>query len=763
MPQEHSTLYSRFVKANILGEKCLNPDDLKDWVLGQSIVDSAAWQMSSDITALSSGLGAGFYEQLSDLLRETNDAQFGIVSKLNDAGQWVRDATDAISLALRMPHDSPVIEANNTLLRCLSRLRAIDYALVRKFKVAEFGGLRETLKVKLAQLVHDILSVSQIHTDRDEDKLRFFEQQETAFDTFLMQTLHEADLSTGCKTQVDAEALLSHYRHLSSLLVPARPLVTLTYDKQARLLLRETQYPVTQKTPAQKVALEALNVLIPHPLPDEKTSQTIRPVAFQEVNSLFLPLERDDKRSLPAQSRKTNLVGLKNAFLVKMELFDHSGQSSAGPLIASPEDTFWLARAASPVYLGKGESPERIQSHTRENLTQILMAAQDHISSAINRVHVTGLITDISHEKQDIIVANLHEAGHPFSLVPTNLVGTFYEGHVSDGESISPQPLQKAERLQCAVTVTMGAMHPETISMVICASGQDRTGTLVEATKQAWMRQRYLQKGRPLDQIDQSSAEGGNAAEIATHHVPGSPGMKNESMAGDTFSPLATREFYRHSADTNKNNPVGPIDFNMPSQLAVQAFDAQWRAFFKAIPAIDYRGRPKREALFLAAKTIYNDIDKMIARNPRQLKSTELYDLRMILYYSNQVLKYINEPNQSSGFESSLKRLAGIAKYMNKKDGVIYKRLGQALLVFISAALLIVGLMMVPSPAGLLFITAAAASATSLGFYSAPNAKLSLAKDISIFHKASQDQSILSSPRDGDNAEGEGKLPKAPQ
>lgn len=95
----------------------------------------------------------------------------------------------------------------------------------------------------------------------------------------------------------------------------------------------------------------------------------------------------------------------------------------------------------------------------------------------------------------------------------------------------------------------------------------------------------------------------------------------------------------------------------------------------------------------------------------------------------------------------------------------MHKRLGQALLVFISAALLIAGLIMVSSPAGLFFMTAAAASAASLGFYSAPNAKQSLAKDISIFHQASDDLRIRPSPGDkvDGEGEGEGELPKAPQ
>ena len=74
------------------------------------------------------------YQALSDELRRQNDEAFGIRSYLNSNNAWVRDATQAIPLADRIPHDAPELYGNDALLRCISRLRPIDYAIHEKTK-----------------------------------------------------------------------------------------------------------------------------------------------------------------------------------------------------------------------------------------------------------------------------------------------------------------------------------------------------------------------------------------------------------------------------------------------------------------------------------------------------------------------------------------------------------------------------------------------------------------------------------------------------
>ena len=73
------------------------------------------------------------YQDITDLLLTVNDAQFDIFSYYDKlSNTWVRDSTRSRPLKDRIPYDSPVIEANNALLRCLSRLRPIDYAIQKQ-------------------------------------------------------------------------------------------------------------------------------------------------------------------------------------------------------------------------------------------------------------------------------------------------------------------------------------------------------------------------------------------------------------------------------------------------------------------------------------------------------------------------------------------------------------------------------------------------------------------------------------------------------
>ena len=107
MPQEHSKLFKDIFSSQETPPLCIPQERIRK--------------------QLDSGCS---YLAISDLLREANDAQFGIVSTYDEANTaWVRDATDSIPLSKRIPHDHPVLDANNALLRCLSRLRPIEFAI----------------------------------------------------------------------------------------------------------------------------------------------------------------------------------------------------------------------------------------------------------------------------------------------------------------------------------------------------------------------------------------------------------------------------------------------------------------------------------------------------------------------------------------------------------------------------------------------------------------------------------------------------------
>lgn len=602
MPASHTALFNQLITVN-----SIDSTKLTSWLSGQSLPEYG-----------DDGSSVSFYDQVTDLLREANDARFNIVSKLSESGEWVRDARAATPLAERIEddrslHDSPYILGNNALLRCLSRLRAIDYALAKQ--LPDDPSLRNKLKNLFNTLAATMLSTAK-GSDSYDAKLKAMQQLETQFNTELVKILHDAGLAQGCKTAADAEALLAHYRNLSSLLVPARTLVTLTYDERARVLHRETQYPVTEKRKTQLEAIERLRSVNPNPDKEEISAHTVRNEAMQTADSMFVDLMKMPDRALPAQTRETHLAGAKNAFIVKNELISVPEGADPDALLAgesSVENTLWLARSATPVYTGPGETKAGIQAHTRENLEQILtkahrlrrLGAYDPLS-----IHVTTLNTDSFLKNQSRMVAHVYDATRKHgpsvgreddvSYMPTNEEGTFRFLDIAPalqsemrarGESAprGSAPLQKATRLSSVTQVVLAAAKHDRLSVVQCASGQDRTGTAIEKATQQWLESRYTAMRLPIHGIADARARGGNAAEIASHHLPGSPGMKRDSIANDqlgarraAFDEVQTREFYRKSADTNKENRVGSVEFlELPPALV-----AQYRKEFHALSTV---------------------------------------------------------------------------------------------------------------------------------------------------------------------------------
>ena len=744
MPNTHSELFNApSMVMTVANEQRLNRYILKDWVHSQELPAAAAAD------------GNSLYDKLSDLLRETNDAQFGIVTSLqtmpNGETALVRDATASIRLDDRMPHDSPVIEANNALLRCLSRLRAIDYAIAKKYPGDEGLDIRRALKKGLGKLIARILDVPAVDI---KDKLNVIKQLEKNFDTFLVEKLHEANLTKGCETAKDAEKLLSQYRNLSSLLVPARIMITLTYDTVARVLQRETQYPVTEKTPEQIAALESLRTINPHPLTEDKTSHSVSSVAMQEADSLFVDLMKGQDRALPAQTRKTHLVGAKNAFIVKNELiFVGEGEDLDAVSHRDPGegDTLWLARSGVPVYVGKGESEQGIAQNTAANLEQIRMAARTRMGRANGQLnlHVTSLNTVSPINHQDKMVSHLYKAtrkagsGDDISYMPTNLDGTFRFLDIAptlfasnESRPYGSSPLQKATRLDSVSAVMLKATTiPNTLSLVQCASGQDRTGTAVEKTTQKWMLARYAVRQKLVAAIQTIRAEGGNAAEIASHHLPGSPGMKKAAIADNnfgtrtTFDSLATRQFYRKSACTNKKSPIGDVHFlKKPSVIAKEEYQRNLDKF-KAALSLSESSTGARLDLVNQGKDLIVRIDAITKNNPESVNATTLADLNAVLFHGTQALT-LTQPNDVL---NNSKILAGIAKHASRKANM--KQLSDIVMMCASLALVITGILLFV-PTGGISLVASAVGAVGLIASSVAESRISLDPDISSFRTA---------------------------
>ena len=556
------------------------------------------------------------YQKDIDALRAASDATFHIFSqrvKTFNGHTWVRDATQALALGDpdRPPHDDLAIDGNNTLLRMLTRLRAIDYMLSKQLPLNSQQQARDEIKEQFEVYKKSILRRSNpLFSDKKTHELarNVIKTAEEGLSTFLIKKLHEANLTKGCSTKKDAEALLAHYKVLYSVLDPAMPLVTLTYDKKTRILQRETQYPVTEKTELQKMHAGVLKTVIPHPLNGEINAHTVHNEAKQQADACFANLIVADDRMLTSQARKTHLVGVKNAFIVKVETQklpkNTKVESIEDPLGDMDDDEpLWLGRMAVPVYVGKGE--KYTNEHVKANLEQLHMAAKKHMKhDGTLKIHLTTLntYTNIDGEKQDVMIDGLRKGmkgtKSEVSVVPTNDVGMLYTPQLATSieRKGKVQAGKKADRLDLAVDVTLEAHEQEnTLSFVNCAGGADRTGTVIEEVIQRHTVEKMKQMCVDKSDVAAMRARGFNSAEIAHQAVPGTPGMKPCSQANNwfgwgrkTFSDLVAREFYLETADLNKKNKVKNVYFlKVPGDAVLQEYKDSKEVFEKALNPID--------------------------------------------------------------------------------------------------------------------------------------------------------------------------------
>lgn len=676
------------------------------------------------------------YEEITDLLREINDAQFGIVSTFNqEKNEWLRDATKAFPLENRISHNSPRIEANNSLLRCLARLRPIEFAIKKKLGDDETKTtVQQRIRENFVELSHAILAIEKTNNSDDKQKVVEIKKLEQTFNTFLIKELHEANLTKGCDNEKKAKKLLFNYRNLSSVLTPARTLVTLVYDKENQILHRETQYPVTKKTNQQKQTLEQLKPINPYPISNEKNGHTISSEAHQEANSLFADLIADDHSLLPAQTRKSHLVGAKNAFLVKNEIIPIDEESVHRlhqiNCQATDENTLWLARSASPVYVGKGENETTIQLHTRENIEQIRNKARE-LQLDKPSIQVITLNTYNYLQQQSTIIRHVKAAtrnnkhcNDNFSYLPTNIDGTCrlidlapelnFEG-LKKPEGISP--FQKATRLKSVTTAILAANQTnQSLCLVHCASGQDRTGTAIEKTIQLWIKKRYLTLKKPVSTIEKFRAAGGNAAEITAHLVPGSRGKKKDSIANNligkekTFEDDVTNEFYLNSADTNKKNEVNNVLFlTQPTKRAIDEFTMQYEEFFNELNKFNHSDPELTNLVRVNGINILKNINSITQKKPAQLTAKEISTLTYLLSTAHLNIVEPNNPSHQ-------KHLANCASKIWGKQSKTWQRLGLGAMLLGCALLLITGILAaIPTAGASIGIAAGITAALSMG------------------------------------------------
>lgn len=664
------------------------------------------------------------YQKDIDALRAASDLEFGILSKrvtTPEGEAWVRDATQALALGAsdRPEHNVLAIEANNTLLRCLARLRPIDYAISKQTSLDGKDELRKALYQRFEAL-------SSVIRDPATTKARIKEEEEE-FNTFLVETLHEANLTKGCSTRKHAEALLAHYKVLYSVLDPAMPMVTLTYDEETRILQRETQYPVTEKTKFQKAYAAELKEVIPYPLDDEVSAHTVQSEAKQQADACFADLLVADDRMLTSQARKTHLMGVKNAFIVKVEtqkLPDNTKiESLKDPLAAMDDDKpLWLGRMAVPVYVGKGEKDvNKKNAHIQANLEQLRMASKKHMKQegGLN-IHLTTLntYTNIDGEQQDVMIDGLRRAmsgsKDEVSVVPTNDIGMVYTPELA--KSITKkgkvQPGQKADRLDLAVDVTLEAnAKANTISFVNCAGGADRTGTVIEKAIQNHTAKKM---GVEASTVEAMRARGFNSAEIAHHVVPGTPGMKPCSKANNwfgwgraTFSKQAGREFYLKTADLNKKNKIKDAD------CLKQTSTAAAHEYNEAVDALRSATTLNKEAGVLKdMKKAGADILSRAALMRDTVKPQDVKNWTVLYKAVTGVINELENHGMSENYFKDLQRIDKMCDVFSGKD-----KLDKRIRYFVETAIMsaaVVILLMVPWFHSIVLVAGVLLAATGL-------------------------------------------------
>ena len=273
------------------------------------------------------------------------------------------------------------------------------------------------------------------------------------------------------------------------------------------------------------------------------------------------------------------------------------------------------------------------------------------------------------------------------------------------------------------------------LSAVQCASGQDRTGTAIEKTTQDWMKSVYARRGLNTNNIEEMRAQGGNAAEITTHHVHGSPGMKKESQAGMTFGQSANDQFYLDSANTNKKNKVGNVRFlEEPSLKARQEYDNQLKDCKAALSSFAPESSDSHNRFMLESKNLISYVESAGIQTQKPT-AKNISELTQVLRSTTKSINEVNDPQKTV---ENVRHMANISQNVSGKSS-IWKSIAKSLLLVGCAALVCVGVLAVipTSGASLLLTAAGMGGLIAAGAYACRDKDLS--KQVSNFKSALSD------------------------
>lgn len=586
----------------------------------------------------------------------------------------VRDATGVLKRLCEPNH--PLLEIDNMLLRTLTTMRAVYHVLqVKKMENTALGerftSLQASLKKELDILIKDVIRFQHEHkpdSKIDSSAMEKIEQLEIKFNLILRRTLEGAGLCTGVKSDSEHENLLAHYRDLASTLDNAPSLMTT--QRYGEFIHREIAHPITKKTPQQ---IEQLKVMCDGERAGLNFHSAQIP-AMREANACFYNLIIHDDRRLPAQTRKTIGPTVKNGYVVCSQLevyLPPKRDEPTAPHQLTPIAQLWTARCGAPVYIGKGESEESRLAYTAENFTQlqehvqrIRYRSQEHRASKDVQLHMLLLLTNTFLQGQSTMLAGTKKVKERFnsagtfpticwSNVPTNFEGMarpieldpIFERESRFADIAAPSTGldigAKSDRVKKgADLVRIAAINSDLTTVIMCASGQDRTGTIQEIATEYWLKDMLNKFGLdlPLEKIQEIRTQGFFNAYLASLSAPGSIGMKKDSRPDAFFSPEACAYFYRDSADTNKSVPlVNPKEALMlaynylsdllksPSATAVEAYEAFLNWLEKALVYQQSKSESKIPTVFLTlAKLAHKGTNAM----PREEVNKILIELQ---------------------------------------------------------------------------------------------------------------------------------------
>jgi hypothetical protein len=473
---------------------------------------------------------------------------------------YVRDATNAIPLDQRFPPDHKDLLAINAFMRGLNVVKAIAYTInktesLQRQQAQAQQALQNTLQHYYEQV---------FNTAPDRETKKYFADLEATFHTELLKILTSLELTQGIAHPDDFIGLLEHYRNCASLLKPASSFVTKHKHTTALgdIVYIDSAHPITKKTPVQLEQIALMSTLTTAGTPTNFHSITAR--AIQQVSIVFAPLLMRDNTALGAQTRSTTAPTAKNAFVVHIQILFPDGTTT---------DMFAL-RSASLAYIGNGETNASCVNYAAENFKQ-LMAAAHEMTGRIN-MHLTLLLTNHFINKQSTMVAisrtaaedndvslsvlpiNLLGVSHPLEIAPevqalANRIGVTLPSLTSDWMNLFNKRL-RTENVASLIKMISTDPLALAIPIITCASGQDRTGTIVEILTILWTVDELTKQGITVSaaQVAEARAVG---AHNATHTVPGSAGLKSDSIPG-YFSDLITKFYYRATAETNKHPKI---------------------------------------------------------------------------------------------------------------------------------------------------------------------------------------------------------------